>query len=157
MAEASTEPLLAIYVVWHPDFSPGEAIAGALHDHYRRNLFVNVAGGSGLSVINRSAPPPGSTVPLPINLDDAATTAVVALLDEKAVKDPAWPPYLQDIAQRTDAARLRARLYPVAMDATAFGIGGAVGGINFIRWESWFGDPIEDRPRKLVLQLTYQF
>jgi hypothetical protein len=26
----------------------------------------------------------------------------------------------------------------------------------FIRWTDWFGDPAEDRHRKLVFQLTYQ-
>ena len=156
MADTSTRPLLAIYVVWHPDFAAGEAIAGALHDHYRRNLFTNVAGGAGLSVINRSASEPGSAAPRPIDLDDAATTAVVALLDENVKNDPAWVNYLQDLAQRTGAAGLRARLFPVAMDATALLIGGKLGEINFIRWDSWFGDPAGDRHRKLIFQLTYQ-
>ena len=45
MSDASTRPFLAIYVAWHPGCAAGEAIPGALHDHYRRNLFTNVAGG----------------------------------------------------------------------------------------------------------------
>jgi hypothetical protein len=29
-------------LVWHPQFDLGETIIGGLHDHYRRNLFINV-------------------------------------------------------------------------------------------------------------------
>ena len=47
MSDSPTKPLLVIYVAWHPKFDQGQAIADALHDHYRRNLFVNVAGGAG--------------------------------------------------------------------------------------------------------------
>jgi hypothetical protein len=157
MADVSTRPLLAIYVVWHPQFGPGETVAGTLHEHYRRNLFTNVAGGAGLSVINRSAPAPGGAVPLPVDVREAATTAIVALLDENVKKDQEWIGYLEDFAERTEQAGLTARLFPVAMDSTAYDIGGKVGGINFIRWNNWFGDPVADRHRKLVFQLTYQF
>ncbi len=155
MSDSPTKPLLAIYVAWHPKFNHGQAIADALHDHYRRNLFVNVAGGAGLSVINRSAPEPDGAVPMVIDLDDAATTAVVVLLDQNVKNDPDWVVYLQDLAQRSDAAGLQASVFPVAMDASAFDIGGTIGGINFIRWTDWFGDPVEDRHHKLLFQLTY--
>jgi len=96
-------------------------------------------------------------VPLPIDLKEAATTAVVALLNETLKNDPAWVHYLQDLARRIEDTGLRARLFPVAMDAKAYEIGGSVGEINFIRWNNWFGNPFDDRHRKLVFQLTYQF
>ena len=157
MSDASTRPLLAIYVLWHPGFAGGEAIAGALHDHYRRNLFTNVAGGSGLSVINRSAPIPGGAAPLDINLDDATTTAVVALLDKNLTDDSAWVSYLQNLALRSAGSMLRTQVYPVALDATAYGVSDKLDGLQYVRWNDWFGDPIEDRHRKLIFQLTYQF
>jgi hypothetical protein len=157
MADASTRPLLAIYVLWHPKFAGGEAIACALHDHYRRNLFTNVAGGSGLSVINRSAPVPGGAVPLDVDLDDTATAAVVMLLDENVTDDPAWVCYLQNLAQRAVGSVLRTQIYPVAMDATAYAISDKLEGFQYVRWNDWFGDPVGDRHRKLVFQLTYQF
>src|SRR5262249_31680207 len=104
-----------------------------------------------------SAPGPDGALPLPIDLDDSATTGVVAILDENVKNDPDWVAYLRDLAQRTGEAGLRTRLFPVAMDPKAFEIGGELGAINFIRWTDWFGDPTEDRHRKLVFQLTYQF
>jgi hypothetical protein len=53
-----------------------------------------VAGGAGLSVINRSAPEPEGKVPIAIDLDDAATTAVVVLLDQHVKDDPDWIAYV---------------------------------------------------------------
>jgi hypothetical protein len=74
-----TRPFLALYVVWHPDFSEGVEIAEALREHFRRKLYENVAGGTGLSVLFRSTAVPGGPVPLPIDLNDAETTAIVVL------------------------------------------------------------------------------
>jgi hypothetical protein len=36
MSDCPTKPLLAIYVAWHPNFDQGQAIADAMHDHYRQ-------------------------------------------------------------------------------------------------------------------------
>jgi hypothetical protein len=152
-----TSPLIVIYVAWHPEFAEGKAIADMLHDHYRRNLLTNVSGGTGLSVVFRSAPAPGAAVPPAIDLDDAATTAVVALLDASVINDAAWVAWLQELARQTEEKGLRTRLFPVSIDASALSIGGDVGDINFVRWDTWFGDPVADRYRKLVFQLTYQF
>ena len=45
-------------------------------------LFENVAGGTGLSVLYRSAPPAGAAAPLPIDFDEGETAAVVLLFDD---------------------------------------------------------------------------
>jgi hypothetical protein len=151
-----TKPFLAIYVVWHPDFAPGEAVARALHDHYRRNLFVDVAGGTGLSVINRSARFAPSPVPAGIDFDDAEITGVVVLVDEQLKKDPSFVTYVQDLVQRADQSGLKTRVFPVAINPSAYKIGKPISDLNFIRWDAWFGDPDDDRHRKLIFQLTYQ-
>lgn len=78
----STRPFLVVYVAWHPKFRGGRVIARALYDHYRRKLYENVAGGTGLGVVYRSAPEPGSNLPAPINFDEAETSAIVLLMDK---------------------------------------------------------------------------
>ena len=72
-------PLLVLYIIWHPDFQEGGAIADALREHFRRKVYENIAGGTGLSVIYRFADAPGATTPLPIDLNEAETTAIVVL------------------------------------------------------------------------------
>lgn len=64
-----TRPFLVVYVLWHPTYDVGASIAEGLRQRFRRELYENVAGGTGLSVIFRSAPPPDSDVPLPIDLE----------------------------------------------------------------------------------------
>src|SRR5262249_35950253 len=142
--------------VWHPDFAPGEAIARALYGHYRRDLFVDVAGGTGLSVINRSARLATSPIPADIDFDDAETTAVVVLVDEQLKTDSSFVTYVQDLARRAERNGLNTRVFPVAITSSAYKIGKPVSELNFIRWDAWFGDPDDDRHRKLVFQLTYQ-
>ncbi len=75
---SSIRPYLVIYVVWHPDFSLGENIANSILSQFRRQLFENVAGGAGISVIFRSIPWHNSDVPLPIDFSEAESTAALS-------------------------------------------------------------------------------
>lgn len=45
------KPFLVVYIIWHPDFAAGAGLAEILRGHFRRELYQNVAGGTGLSVI----------------------------------------------------------------------------------------------------------
>ena len=85
----STRPFLVLYVAWHPAFAAGRTIAKKLYDQYRRELYGNVAGGAGLSVIYRNVPDPATSEPQHIDLAEAETTAVVLLVDEKFAGDEA--------------------------------------------------------------------
>src|SRR5215212_5376537 len=105
----STRPFLVLYVAWHPEFGDGPAIAKALYDHYRRELYENVAGGTGLSVVYRSAPSPESGVPLGIEFEEAETSAIVLLIDERWASDPALVAWGRELLDRADAAGLGAR------------------------------------------------
>src|SRR2546423_13551657 len=111
----STRPFIVIYVAWHPELADGPVIANALYDHYRRELYENVAGGTGLSVIYRSTPGPGSDVPISIDFDDAETSAIVLLIDERGGADSAWVGWGREVVGRTDAAGLGARGFSVAV------------------------------------------
>lgn len=96
----STRPFLVVYVIWHPGFAEGAGIAKALYDHYRRELYENVAGGTGLSVVYRSTPEPGAAAPLGIDLNDAETSAFVLLVDKHLAGDDAWVAYARDLMDR---------------------------------------------------------
>jgi hypothetical protein len=148
-----TRPFLVLYVVWHPNFLEGPGIAEALREHFRRKLYENVAGGTGLSVIFRSAAAPGSLAPLPIDLNEAETTAVVVLAESNLVGDPHWIDYVKLLATNAEAAGLGARVFPVAIEHAGLGLGIEE---QAIRWDRWTGAAGKLR-QALIRELTYQF
>ena len=149
-----TRPFLILYVAWHPSFEAGLAIAKKLYDQYRRDLYGNVAGGAGLSVIYRSAPDPATSVPQHIDLTEGETTAVVLLVDENFSGDERYLTWARELLARTDAAGLGARVFPVAIDGAATRLGWAE---QAVRWDRWAGMDDDARLRRLTSDLTYQF
>lgn len=150
----ATRPFLVVYVAWHPSFVEGRGIAEALYEQYRRKLFENVAGGTGLSVIYRSEPPAGEAAPLPIDFGEGETAAVVVLFDENFAADAAYKAWLDDTAERADAAGLAVRVFPVAIDGALTRIGIAE---QAVRWDHWAALAEKARTRRLISSLTYQF
>ncbi|MDT5268351.1 MAG: hypothetical protein QOH49_537 [Acidobacteriota bacterium] len=149
----STRPFLAVYVAWHPRFSGGQAIATALYEHYRRNLYENVAGGAGLSVVYRNTPAPHMAVPIGIDFDEAETSAIILLIDRRCADDPAWVEWSRELAGRALASGLRAVIFPVWIDGRAIKLGLTQ---QAVRWDQWARLRREKRMRRLVSQLTYQ-
>jgi TIR domain len=150
----STRPFLVVYVAWHPEFADGPDIAKALYDHYRRELYENVAGGTGLSVVYRSTPAAGSEVPTDINFNEAETSAIVLLMDARWAADRAWVDWGNNLMELADAAGLGVRVFPVAIDSAATGLGMAE---QAVRWDRWAGVERQERERRLIASLTYQF
>jgi TIR domain-containing protein len=149
-----TRPFLVLYIVWHPRFAAGAQVAEALREHFRRKLYENVAGGTGLSVLFRSASVPGSALPLPIDLDDAETTAVVVLADSTLAVDDQWTNYIKELVERAEQQGLGARVFPVAIERSV--LRGLKLEEQALRWDSWVGS-FEDRQRRLISDLTYEF
>lgn len=150
----STRPFLVVYVVWHPAFADGPAIAEILRQHFRRKLYENIAGGTGLSVIYRYVVAPGSDQPLPIDLADADTAAIVVLADNNLVGDAAWTTYVRELCNRTDAAGLGTRVFPVEIDNGVLAtLGTEAQALLWARWEGEFAE----RGLKLTAALTYAF
>lgn len=150
----STRPFLVLYVVWHPDFGDGSTTADMLREHFRRKVYENVAGGTGLSVIYRFAAAPGAAAPLTINLDESETTAIVVLADRNLAADPGWTVYLKELVDRTETAGLSARVFPVAMESevlTELGLEEQA-----LRWDLWEGS-FDRRRQRLAAELTYEF
>src|SRR6266403_1345216 len=154
MKDLPTRPFLAIYVAWHPNFTEGAKLARALFDHYRRNLYQNVAGGSGIPVLYRSEPAPRGTMPIDVDLDSADTCAVVVLMDENLIDDPNWVAWVKSLSAQTDSAGLKALLFPVTIDASALETGISD---QAVRWDLWKAEPVEVRQRRLFTGLSYQF
>lgn len=151
---ASTRPFLVVYVVWHPAFAGGRTIAKKLYDHYRRELYENVAGGAGLSVLYRCEPDPVSRAPIRIDLEEGETAATVLLFDANFAGDPAYVAWARELMDRTDAAGFQARVFPVAIDDTLTKLGIAQ---QAVRWDRWNTVTEEQRLRRLTSDLTYQF
>lgn len=152
--DRSARPLLAVYVVHHPDFALGERIAGLLQQHFRRDTFTSVAGGAGVDVLSRSAPRPGSPVPIDIDLDDADAIAVVVLIDNSFIASSAFVDYAEEIAARVEARGLTSRVFPVTIDGHA--PSRTLGAIQHLDWAGWakLGEALQRR--RLVTELTHQ-
>ena len=150
----STRPFLVIYVAWHPKFADGTHLGKILYDHYRRQLYENVAGGAGISVMYRSTPATGLAVPSEIDFDEAETSAIVLLIDKNWALDTAWVAWARNLMDRADAAGLAVRVFPVAIDAEGTSLGAAE---QTVRWDRWTAKSQDERQRSLISTLTYQF
>lgn len=149
-----TRPFLVVYVVWHPTFEVGRTVAATLYEHFRRKLFENVSGGTGLSVIYRSVPPEDAAAPLQIDFDGGETAAVVVLFDEAFAGDAAYVEWLKNTTDQADSKGLGVRVFPIAMDAALTRVGMFE---QAVRWDKWDGIDAAGRTRRLISSLTYQF
>ena len=149
-----SKPFLVIYVVWHPDFDEGLRVAEAVREHFRRRIFENVSGGTGVSVIYRFAQADGAMAPQPIDLVEAETTAIVVLMESNLIRDRAWAGYVHELVERTEESGLGTRVFPVAIEASAMTALGLTE--QALRWDRWVGSS-EQRQQQLVGKLTYEF
>lgn len=150
----STRPFLVLYVVWHPAFDEGRLIAKKLYEHYRRELYSNVAGGTGLSVIYRPVPDPITLAPVTIDFSESETSAVVMLIDESFAGDDHYVAWSKDLMSETDALGLSTRVFPIAINSEATHMGFAE---QAVRWDRWETLDTDARLRRLTSDLTYQF
>lgn len=151
------KPFLVVYVIWHPDFSGGAELAEILRKHFRRELYQNVAGGTGLSVIFRSESLPGTGKPLAINFSESETTAVIVLAESCMVNDTEWVSYLHELSTQTEVAGLGTHLFPIAIDEQGLSIGLEE---QALRWDKWVKEEkfdITDLHLRLISELTYEF
>lgn len=158
MADATslpTRPFLTIYIAWHQSFDRGADLARALFQHYRRDLYQNVAGGSGLPVLYRFQPVEGSELPLDIDFGDAECTAVVLLVDKNWTSREEWVDWARRLSDRADKTSIRTLIFPVAIDET--GIESGVIPEQGIRWDQWGEVPEKSKIVRLVTALSYQF
>ena len=151
------KPFLVVYIIWHPDFTAGAGLAEILRGHFRRELYQNVAGGTGLSVIFRSEPLPKTGEPLPINFSESETTAVLILAESCMANDPEWGTYLRELSTQSEIAGLGTHLFPIAIDGEGLNLGLEE---QALRWDQWIQDGSNDTANlhiRLISELTYEF
>ncbi len=152
--EATTRPLFALYIVWHPSNANGAQVANLLHGHFGRTRHQDIAGDPGLSVLYRSEIAPAGVAPLGIDWDEAETTAAIVLADSALADDSAWSDYVHELSRNAQTrGRLLARLFPVTMDSRGHELQLEE---QALRWDRWEGSNEEKRQR-LVHELTYEF
>ena len=149
----STRTILTIYVVWHPNYSAGSKIAELIRRHFRSERYKNVSENVELNVFFRSSPAPNAALPLPIDLDEAETTAVVVLAESELVGDSEWVAYIRNLAERIEARGFGSRLFPVMLEEAGLGIEIDQ---QALRWDRWEGTDAE-RGQRLVRELVYAF
>jgi hypothetical protein len=125
-------------------------MARRLYQHFRRDLFTNVAGGVGLSVLYRSAPLVDRPAPIP--LDDSHIAVVFLLLSSAMVTDLGWREYVHALIQDVDARGLTAQVIPICMDGHGLRL---VATTNAIRYDGW-SERGERREVRLISVLTYE-
>ncbi len=149
----STHTILAVYIVWHPNYSKGSDIAELIRGHFRSGRYKNVLGDVGLSVVFRSSLAPDAATPLDIDLSEAATTAIVVLVESALAGDSAWRGYVDDLIKDANAKGLGSRVFPVVLEEAGFDVGLDV---QALHWDRWEGNDTE-RGQRLVRELSYAF
>jgi len=125
-------------------------MATRLYEHFRRDLFTNVAGGVGLSVLYRSAA--AGDRPAPVPLGDSHIAVVFVLLSKAMTTDSAWRDYVRDLLADANERGLTARVIPVCMDGHGLNI---IDTINAVRYDAW-SERHETREVRLISALTYE-
>lgn len=159
-----------IYVLWHPDYDvskepssrsnePSKPIPPERGLRIARRIYhwFRMENMEGIPVYFRSAPSPGSQVPLPIFDDPGVRNYVVALVDANMVACPDWRAYMTDIAMSEDAGESNRknaeyRLLPVALEPVAYNMPERIRRLNFIRNVSKEETPNDDF--ELISKLT---
>lgn len=149
----STHTILAVYIVWHPNYSKGSDIAELIRGYFRNGRYKNVLGDMGLSVVFRSSSVPDAAVPLDIDLDEAETAAVVVLAESALAGDPAWRKYVDELINDAEAKGLSSQVFPVTLEKAGLDIGFDV---QALRWDRWTGNSTE-RGLRLTRELSYEF
>ncbi len=141
-------PTLAVYVVWHPKNIRGPELARSLLDLLTSDSKDPLARGIGIPVYYRTGTP-DAPEPRPIDVGQAAHTAVIVLIDDEMVRDRdnGWSAYVDRIWRDTNRNESEHRMLPVALSRYAFGFSTAIRESNFIRF-------YQSEKEKQVVELT---
>jgi hypothetical protein len=124
---------LTVYVLWHPQFRPGEELAKAVYSHLSRDSDLPTSRGLGIPVRFRSLPLTSGALPAPVNLDGAHRSVVVVLVDDEMIADQHLPGYVRNIWEAADRPGSPHRVLPVAMSANSFHLDPTIAEVNYIR------------------------
>ncbi len=128
-------------------------MADRLRRRFGRDRYRNVAGNSGVSILYRSRAPRGALAPLPIEWDEAETTAAVVLIDVTLAADRAWVAYVRELAQNAKTRDLSAGFFPVMIESQGLELRLEEQALLWCRWEG----SRPEREQRLVSSLTCEF
>ncbi len=128
-------PVLEMFVVWHPDDTEGETIAGWLLEHFHGTPYAGLIGGA-VEVYTRSWPwEPGSdaprslpcATPLPYGLRSARVTAIVPVIGARLARavdggSEDWRTYLETMRVACQGAGDPVGIFPLRLDGTTDGV-----------------------------------
>ncbi|MBK7585825.1 MAG: hypothetical protein IPI67_37275 [Myxococcales bacterium] len=127
-------PCLSVFVVWHPSFSLGQAIAERVYSHLCRDVHAPTSRGIGAPVFFRSAAESEvSSLPMDVPIDAAHHTAVVVLVDDNMINGAGWDGFVDRIWRATEASGGVHRLFPVRLSEHAFNLSKEIQVCNYLR------------------------
>jgi hypothetical protein len=147
------EPYLNIYVVWHPRFANGQAIAEQIYSRFDHDVNDPISRGLAIPVYFRSAS--ASTnggLPLPVPFNRTQHCVIVALISREIVLDDEWVRYVQNLHDEAEKGQGSHRMFPVSMSQSALD-SGILETPNFIRYHQF-----EDSRKtpQLLIWLTHE-
>jgi hypothetical protein len=119
---------LSIFVVWHPKFSEGRAIANNLYSLFCRDIELPLSRGLGIPVYYRSASYDKS--PIPIDTKNAKRNAIFLLIEQQYMIDEDFRTYTEKLMKLVDE---NTRVYPIALCEQAYEMGCGLNVLQFIR------------------------
>jgi SLOG cluster2/TIR domain len=142
----STLSPVRIYILWHPNFAGGLALARRIYNWFRLETM------EGIPVFFRSDSAPGANTPLPVP-DDCLVNYIIPFVEAHMVASPHWRAYVAGfVAASPDSRSSVDRLFPVAMDSVAYQMPAAMRKLNYIRHNLTQSPPPETEG--LLSQLT---
>ena len=119
---------LSIFIVWHPKFTEGKAIANNLYSTFCRDIEQPLSRGLGIPVYYRSVSK--ENIPITIDTNNATRNAIVLLVDQKYFIDENFRKYTEELCKLVDE---HTRIYPVALCEQAYELGCGLNSLQFIR------------------------
>lgn len=119
---------LSLFVVWHPKFTEGKAIANNLYSIFCRDVKDPLSRGLGIPVYYRSVS--FDRKPIPIDAKNANRNAIVLLIDQQYFTDENFREYTEELNKLVGE---HTRIYPIALCEQAYEIGCGLTSYQFIR------------------------
>lgn len=119
---------LSLFVVWHPKFAEGKAIANLIYSIFCRDIDEPLSRGLGIPVYYRSVS--FNKTPIPVDLSNANRNAIVLLIDQQYFIDKDFREYTEALVKLVDD---NTRIYPISLCEQAHEIGCGLSSYQFTK------------------------
>ena len=151
MVTGSYRPRLILRLIWHAEFAGGQELARHVYSRLCRDAERPASRGLGIPVyFHNGLSPADARLPDAIELADAESTVVIALLDTNVRADLEWTESLRNIDDGIAQSGKRHLFVPVACESNVLKV---VRKTNCIRLDKV---DAKEQPEKLVATLTHE-